>query len=615
MTDPLSPNQLERLLPALRHVAELVQQNGAPSREDLQLLLLASGLDEDWAVNELERWAKVLAAVRGVDDAARRDLAVRALTLRNVPEAPAKLAVETAAAPARVEPPEPTTLPIQVSRDAIGFGELKPGQGAQTTLKVSGGPGRVKVGSDTVTVNPSSFGPEETALTVTVKGGLDGQVLWDALILESETESVKVDLTARWAAPSIVTPEPPVIVTPRRGGDAPAEPRGSAGASPMKIEVRKADLGQAISTVSRATSLRSTLPILSNILFDAEEDSVRLTATDLDTGIRYTMRAKILESGSLTVPAGILGDVISSLPNEVLSLESGDERLIVRCGKSGYTILTTPADEFPVVPEVTDDFALTLPQGVLREILRQTVFAASKEESRTILMGVLFEFTPTGGRKNGGGRLNVVATDTHRLAYRTTEAGSFGATLDAKRAVIVPAKPLAELVRFLSDLEEEVVRMHVTESHVQFTISKSETGTSMTLVSRVSDGQFPNYEKVIPKDAERKITCSAKEFASALRRVAIVARENAEKAIFHTQSDRVIITAESPEVGKAREEVSIQMEGPDIEIAFNVRYLTEALGAIDGETITLEMTQPLSPGVLKCADNEDWLYVVMPMAV
>ncbi len=383
----------------------------------------------------------------------------------------------------------------------------------------------------------------------------------------------------------------------------------------MKIEVSKADLGQAISTASRAISARSTLPILSNILFDAEEEVLRLTATDLDTGIRYTMRAKILESGSLTVPAGILGDVISSLPDAEVSLESENGQLLVRCGKSDYTILTTPADEFPVVPEVTDDFALTLPQGVLREILRQTVFAASKEESRTILMGVLFEFVPAGGRKNGGSRLNVVATDTHRLAYRTTDAGAFGASLDAKRAVIVPAKPLAELMRVLSDSEEEIVRMHVTESQVQFAISKSETGTSMMLVSRVLDGQFPNYEKVVPRDAERRITCDAKEFASALRRVAIVARENAEKAIFHTQGDIVVITAESPEVGKAHEEVPIQMEGPDIEIAFNVRYLIEALGAIDGETITLEMTQPLSPGVLKSADNEDWLYVVMPMAI
>jgi DNA polymerase-3 subunit beta len=387
----------------------------------------------------------------------------------------------------------------------------------------------------------------------------------------------------------------------------------------MKIACQKSDLGQAINTASRAISPRSTLPILSNILLDAEEDSIRLTATDLDTGIRYVMRAQILEEGSLTVPAGILGDVIASLPEAEVSLESEDGRLLVRCGKSDYTILTTPADEFPVVPEVTDDFTCSLPQGLLKEVLRQTVFAASKEESRMIMMGVLFEFVPLSGRARGNGagsRLNVVATDTHRLAYKTTEIGGEGQTaLEAKRSVIVPAKPLAELVRVLSDSEEETVRVHFTDSQVQFAIARTESGTAMTLVSRVLDGQFPNYENAIPKDAERKLTVDAKEFNSALRRVAIVARENMEKAVFRTQGDVVVITAESPEVGKAHEEVPATLEGGDIEIAFNVRYLIEALGNIEGDTVTLELTQPFLPGVLKSTASEDWLYVVMPMTI
>jgi DNA polymerase-3 subunit beta len=359
---------------------------------------------------------------------------------------------------------------------------------------------------------------------------------------------------------------------------------------------------------------------LSNILIEAEEDSIRLTATDLDTGIRYTMRANVQEPGALTVPAGILGDVVSSLPDAEISMESEDGRLAVHCGKSDYTILTTPADEFPIVPDVSDDFACSLPQGLLKNLLRQTVFAAASEkDSRTILMGVLFEFVPPAGSRsqgNGGYRLNLVATDTHRLAYRTAELGANGnSALEAKRAVIVPAKPLTELARVLSDSEEQTVRVHVTESQVQFSVANPETGVSMVLVSRVLDGQFPNYEKVIPKDAERKLTCDAKEFNSALRRVAIVARASSEKAIFRTQGDTVIITAESPEVGKAHEEVPAMLEGSDIEIAFNVRYLIEALGNIEGETITLELTQPLSPGVLKSPDNENWLYVVMPMAI
>ena len=205
MTDPLPPEKLERLLPALKHVADLVRDKGELSRDDLQLLLLASGMDEDWAVSELERWTKVLVTVRGENDERKKEIAVRALMLRGVPEAPAKLVVEVVTEP---KPPEPTkrpVLPIKVSKEVIGFGELQPGQGAEATLVVFGGPGKVKVGSDMIKVEPTTFGPEETVLKVTVKGGLDGQVLWDALILESEAERVKVEIVARWSKPTATT--------------------------------------------------------------------------------------------------------------------------------------------------------------------------------------------------------------------------------------------------------------------------------------------------------------------------------------------------------------------------------------------------------------------------
>ena len=214
MTDPLPPEKLERLLPALKHVADLVRDKGELSRDDLQLLLLASGMDEDWAVSELERWTKVLVTVRGENDERKKEIAVRALMLRGVPEAPAKLVVEVVTEP---KPPEPTkrpVLPIKVSKEVIGFGELQPGQGAEATLVVSGGPGKVKVGSDMIKVEPDTFGPEETVLTVTVKGGIDGQILYGYLILESEVESIKIEIIARWILPSVSPTERICLVDP-----------------------------------------------------------------------------------------------------------------------------------------------------------------------------------------------------------------------------------------------------------------------------------------------------------------------------------------------------------------------------------------------------------------
>jgi|GEM_PF-4456968 len=208
MGAPLSPKQVERLLPALRDVAELVQRRGDVSEEDLKLLSQGVGLRTKWAVRELRIWAGILAEVRGAHDAHKRDIAVRALRLRGIQEASARLAVEIVAP----EPPPSPSAPIRVSSEAIAFGELAPGQGAHATLIVSGGPGRVRVGSDLLLVEPTTFGPAETELKVTVKGGREGEILWDTVILESDRERVEVEVSARWSAPSVAEEVEPRIV-------------------------------------------------------------------------------------------------------------------------------------------------------------------------------------------------------------------------------------------------------------------------------------------------------------------------------------------------------------------------------------------------------------------
>jgi DNA polymerase-3 subunit beta len=236
-------------------------------------------------------------------------------------------------------------------------------------------------------------------------------------------------------------------------------------------------------------------------------------------------------------------------------------------------------------------------------MLRLTTFAASKEESRSILMGVLFEARPSQG---GPGTLTLVATDTHRLAWKQAQLSD---EITQPISVIVPAKPLAELERVLKDTVEETVHIRFGNSQVQF-----ETN-DVTLVSRVLDGQFPNYEKVIPKSADRKISFDRSQLLDAVRRVYIVARQNAEKGIFSTKGDLLEMTAESQDVGRAYEEVPISMDGGDITIAFNTRYLMEVLGIIDTERVSVELTGALNPGILKGEGDNEFLYVVMPMQV
>jgi DNA polymerase-3 subunit beta len=191
----------------------------------------------------------------------------------------------------------------------------------------------------------------------------------------------------------------------------------------------------------------------------------------------------------------------------------------VRCGKSDYTILSLPAEDFPVVPEVKEGIELTLPQATLKEMLRMTTFAASKEETRSILMGVLFEAR--------GNTLTLVATDTHRLAWKQA---TLGEEISQPISMIIPAKPLAELERVLKDSVEETVQVRFGNSQVQFSTDQ------VTLVSRVLDGQFPNYEKVIPKNVERKIRIDRAQLLDAVRRVYIVAKQNNEKGVWKTKA-------------------------------------------------------------------------------
>ncbi|MDQ3814677.1 MAG: DNA polymerase III subunit beta [Armatimonadota bacterium] len=366
----------------------------------------------------------------------------------------------------------------------------------------------------------------------------------------------------------------------------------------MRITCERTYLARALDVAGRAVSHRNTLPILSNVLLETEDDRVKLTATDLDTAIRCIIPAHVAENGAVAVPAGILTDVVSKLPDAPVTLEMQDGKVTVRCGKSDYMILSLPAEDFPVVPEVEDGTELTLPQATIKDMLRLTTFSASKEETRSILMGVLFEAR--------GGAMTLVATDTHRLAWKRAQLGT---EIVSPVTAIVPAKPLAELERLLKDTVDETVQVRFGASQVQFQT------TDVTLVSRVLDGQFPNYEKVIPKNAERKITFDRNEFLNAIRRVYIVARQNSEKAILTTKGDLLEMTAESQEIGRAYEEVPIAMDGSDITIAFNARYLMEVLNILDTEQASLELTGALNPGITRAGGDSDFLYVVMPMQV
>lgn len=371
----------------------------------------------------------------------------------------------------------------------------------------------------------------------------------------------------------------------------------------MKITCDRSRLAEALGIAGRAVSSRNTLPILANVLLETEEGRLRLTATDLDTAIRCVVPAKIAENGATAVPAHLLSDVVSKLPDASVTIEHHPNAELtgglvsVRCGKSEYTILSLPAEDYPAVPKVTEGVEFSLSQGTLKEMLQMTTFAAVKEETRSLLMGVLFEAH--------GNHLTLVATDTHRLAKKEA---AIGTEIETPVSAVIPAKPLIELQRLLKD-NDTPVTIRIAGSQVQF-----ETG-SVLLVSRLIDAQFPNYQKVIPDKADRVFTVRREEFVSALGRVNIVAQKAYEKVVFNVEYGTMELTAESPDVGKAFEELEASVDGEGLRFAINGRYLAEALGVISGRDVTLSMTGALNPGILRSSDDDGFLYIVMPMQV
>ena len=362
----------------------------------------------------------------------------------------------------------------------------------------------------------------------------------------------------------------------------------------MKVTCERSYLAQALGVAGRAVSARNTLPILSHVLLETEDDRLKITATDLDTAIRCAIPASIAENGSVALPAASLSDYISKLPDAPVTLEMQDGKVVVRCGHSRFTLMSSPAEDFPVVPEVSQGTEITLSSATLKEMIRLTAFAASKEESRSLLMGVLFEAR--------GSTLTLVATDTHRLAWKQT-----GLVEEIKTPVsaIVPAKPLVELERVLKNTADEMVTIRFGASQVQFQSSDA------TLVSRVLDGQFPNYEKVIPKATERKVSFERNELLNAVRRVDIVSRAASQKMVVNFASNSMTMSAESPDAGQAYEEIPIAMDGDDLQIAFNAKYLMEVLGIVPDDQLALELNGSLQPGILRAGD--DFIYIVMPM--
>jgi DNA polymerase-3 subunit beta len=363
----------------------------------------------------------------------------------------------------------------------------------------------------------------------------------------------------------------------------------------MKFSATKEKLLEGLQQVQNVVSTRTTLPILSNVLLQASDGAVHLTTTDLDVGVRGSFEAEVEKEGATTLPARRLFNIVRELPASEIQIDvDGKNAASIRSGQSFFKILGLPEEEFPPLPKFEDAKVVTIRQKDLRDGLRKASYAISTDETRYVLNGLLFSFKDN--------KLTLVATDGRRLAMVDIE-------LEIPRSqetdIIVPTKAVTELQRLLTD--EGDVKVSVSSGQIAFDLNKT------LLVSKLIEGNYPNYKQVIPGEAKERVTLERETFLNSLRRVSLLASEKSNSIKLNFSKNNIDITANTPEVGEAKESLPVQYKGRDFSIAFNPEFLMAPLRALTEDEVFLDLIDEMSPGVLKI--QTPFLYVLMPMRI
>jgi DNA polymerase-3 subunit beta len=366
----------------------------------------------------------------------------------------------------------------------------------------------------------------------------------------------------------------------------------------MNLTITKEQILAGLQAVQNVVSSRTTLPILSNVLLRAEKDRVEFTATDLDVTIACSVEAKVKKPGATTVPVKKLFGIVRELNGTEIDIETDEKNITsIRSGPSFYKIHGLGADEFPPLPKFKDDKKVALQQENVKAMMKKTSFAISTDESRYVLNGIFLSLKDH--------KMTMVATDGRRLALVDEEVDI---SEKSSGEFIMPAKAVAELNRLLQEKGE--VEIKFGENQASFAL-KDDKGFSVLVITKLIEGNYPNYKQVIPSEAKERIALVREEFLQALRRAEIMTSEKANSVKLAFGKNNLAITANSPEVGEARESLAVNYKGKELAIAFNPRYLIDALAALSEDEVFFELIDELSPGVLKI--NGPFLYVVMPM--
>jgi DNA polymerase-3 subunit beta len=371
----------------------------------------------------------------------------------------------------------------------------------------------------------------------------------------------------------------------------------------MKFKINRDHFANGLAQVLNVVGSKATMPILSNVLIEAEKDQISLTTTNLDLGISCKIKAEVKETGAVTLPVKRLATIVRELPNVDVTFDASPSHQVkLVSGGSNFRIMGIGKEEFPPLPEFGDEKSFTLAQSELTSMLKSVAYAQSADETRYILNGIYFNFKD--------GKLTLVATDGRRLAL-------IGKEMDVPAAnagsIILPAKTGSELMRLLDKGEKLKISFNDRRASFQISTDKDNSGLvdSVYLYSKVVEGNYPNYQQVIPKETHQRIKLERELLLQCIHRAALVTSEKSNSVKIKLSSNLLEITAQSPDFGEAHESMAISYSGPDLQVAFNPSFVMDPLRALAKDEIFFEFKDEVSPGVFKTLDS--FICVIMPV--
>lgn len=361
----------------------------------------------------------------------------------------------------------------------------------------------------------------------------------------------------------------------------------------MQVSITQENLHKALSNVSRVVGSKTTLPVLGNVLLKTQDNRLKLAATNLEIGVTYWIGAKVEVDGDITIPAKLLSEYIANLPSGNVDIKVEKASAEIKSKSFQSKINGIDADEFPSIPEVDGNVQLEIPTDVFKTSMSQVVGVASSDDSRPVLTGVYLH--------TNEGKLYAVATDSYRLAEK--EVMEF----EGECSVIIPARTISELLRMIDDESAKTVSVAIDENQISFRFGDVE------LVSRLIDGQFPNYRQLIPEEVPTVATVATKELRNITKITSLFARENAGSVTLNVGGGHISMRSIASQVGENNSEIDAEVVGDDIEVSLNGRYIQDALSVVNADTIEVGLTGKVNPCMIKPVGDDSYLHIVMPL--